>query len=105
MFKPAKFELFVQAIPGVVIKPIAIFQVGQFQLQGGYWRAQLHKLCCHVTLLPGQPALAIGRKNITIIVIPIQCILWEQYLLDDFADSLNFSDLQLIQRYENLDDN
>lgn len=76
--KSSAFEMFPQGIPGIVVKPIAILQPGQIKFQGQYWRAQLHEFSCHATLLPDQPVLAVGRENITLIVIPMHCILLEQ---------------------------
>ncbi|MBF2047151.1 MAG: hypothetical protein IGS54_07280 [Elainella sp. C42_A2020_010] len=100
--KPPTREMFSQGTPATVIKQIAVFAPGRIRWQGRDYPARLHELICHATLRMGQPVLIIGRENITMIVIPMHCILWEQYLTDDFGLFLNDSDVQQIQRYENF---
>jgi hypothetical protein len=102
MFQPSSIEMFSQGILSIVTKPIAVFKPGQIRCQGRYWKAQLHQFSCHITLHEEQPVLVIGRENITMIVIPIQCVLWEQYMMDDFGLYLNASTLKDMQRYENF---
>jgi hypothetical protein len=53
-----------------VIEPISASQRGWVKVKGVFWRAELHPLASETTLLPGQPAVALGRRNNILIVIP-----------------------------------
>lgn len=55
-----------------VIESISMMQIGQVKTQGGVlYRAELHESTGQITLLSGQIAQAIGRRNNILIVVPI----------------------------------
>ena len=96
-------EVFPEGISGVVIKPITLYQPGRVKCQGISWRAKLYEPNCQATLLSGQPVIAIGRENLTYIVIPLHCPL-EQKGANDFhvwPTQLDLANMQLnLQQFE-----
>jgi len=99
LFAAPESKLFAQGIPGIVTLPIAPLQAGRVTIQGQSWRSQLYDLNCQTTLLPQQPILAIGRENITLIVIPLHCLLWDRYI-DEFWSQLTDADIDVMRNYE-----
>lgn len=75
-------------------------QPGRINCQGYDWRAQIHAYSCHTLLLPGQPVLAVGRENLTLLVVPLHCILWDAYLSDEFSLYIGPAEKNEARRYE-----
>ena len=94
-------EMFSEGLSGVVTKPITLYQTGRIKCQGVSWRAQLYQPNCQVTLLIGQPVIAIGRENLTYIVIPLHCPL-EKKDANDFHVWPVQLDLANMQPYINF---
>lgn len=55
---------------GTVEKPITPGSRGRVKAMGSYWFAELYQPEKEIYLLPGEPILVIGIKNITLLVIP-----------------------------------
>ncbi|MGB3294362.1 MAG: hypothetical protein WBB01_15350 [Phormidesmis sp.] len=72
---------------------------GRAVLHGTSWLAQLYEPGYSITLLPDQPASAIGRQGNTLILMPLHCLLWHEYL-EAYSQWLTAADIELIERYE-----
>lgn len=55
---------------GTVENAIASGTRGRVKAMGSYWFAELYQSNGEVQLLPGEPILVVGIKNITLLVIP-----------------------------------
>lgn len=98
-FREIETEMFPKGLPCRVISAIRVLDTGRVKANGNSWLAELYDLNCSTTLLPDQPALAIGRKGNTLIVMPLHCLLWPQYL-EEYSQWLKHSDVELIERHE-----
>lgn len=98
-FRELETEMFPRGLPCRVTKAVRVLDTGRVQANGGSWLAELYDLNCSTTLLLDQPVLAIGRKGNTLIVIPLHCLLWPQYL-EEYGLWLKHSDVELIERHE-----
>ncbi|MEL7226177.1 MAG: hypothetical protein AAGL17_15370 [Cyanobacteria bacterium J06576_12] len=67
--------MFDKAIPCRVTDAVRIMDLGRVKASGYSWRAELYEKQCQTTLLPDQPALAIGRRGNILIIIPRHCLL------------------------------
>lgn len=74
-FRNDSVEMFSQPLSCVVEKSVCPDAMGTVKANGGVlWRAELYFLNCQTTLLSGQPAEIIGRRNNVLIVIPCHCL-------------------------------
>ena len=67
--------MFDKAIPCRVTDAVRILDFGRVKANGYSWCAELCEEHCQTTLLPGQPALAIGRRDNVLIIIPRHCLI------------------------------
>ena len=72
-FRRDHVEIFATPVVCWVTKAIRPDGLGKVKQQGVTWRAELYLPMCQTTLLAGQPALAIGRRNNILIIAPCQC--------------------------------
>lgn len=82
-----------------VTDAIGPYRAGRVKARGSSWRAELFEISCQATLRPAQPALAIGRRNNVLIVIPYHCLLWNQYL-EEYSLWLKATDIEIMDRHE-----
>ena len=92
-------EMFPRGLPCRVTRAVRALDRGRAQFNGSSWFARLYEINCSTTLLPGQPALAVGRQGTTLIIMPLHCLLWPQYL-EVQGPLLTDTDITLINRYE-----
>jgi len=69
---PNKTEYFPVTGIGKVSKTVSTQCIGQVRFQATYWRACLHRAKNCTQILPGQEIKVIGRKGLTLIVIPLE---------------------------------
>lgn len=74
-FREEAVEIFQQAIECYVISDIGVLKKGRVTTNGCSWQAVLCNHACQVTLLPGQPVFAIGRRGLALIVVPYHCLI------------------------------
>ena len=91
--------MFQTGLPCRVTRAVRALDRGRVQFNGNSWFARLYEINCSTTLLPGQPALVVGRQATTLIIMPLHCLLWPQYL-DVQGPWLTDTDIALINRYE-----
>lgn len=59
-----------QAFSTTVTESITAIERGRVHWQASYWFAELYQQTAAVTVLPGQRVRVIGRRGITLLVIP-----------------------------------
>ena len=96
-FEEIEPKMFLKGLPCRVTRTVRALDRGRAALNGTSWLAQLHEPCRSITLLPDQPALAIGHQGNTLIIMPLHCLLWPEYLE---AYSLTAADIELIECHE-----
>lgn len=80
-FREDNIEIFPTPVRCWVIQAIRPDGFGRVKIAGDVpWRAELYLPDCSNTLLAGQPALAIGRRNNILIITPYQSLLWPDVL-------------------------
>ena len=92
-------EMFQTGLPCRVTRAVRVLDRGRVQFNGNSWFARLYETNCSTTLLSGQPALVVGRQATTLIIMPLHCLLWPQYL-EVQGPWLTDTDITLINRYE-----
>lgn len=99
-FEELETEMFSKGVACRVIEDVRALDTGRVKLNGNEWKAQLYELNCITTsLLSGQPALVIGRKGNTLIIMPLHCLLWPQYL-EEQGQWPTGADIELMSRYD-----
>lgn len=98
-FEEIEPEMFSTGLPCRVTNDVRMLDTGRVKANGKSWLAELYDLNCSATLLPGQPALAIGRRGNTLIVMPWHCLLWLQHL-EECGPWLKTTDIELMERHE-----
>mgnify|MGYP001796836439 CR=1 FL=1 len=68
-------EFFPQAQACRVTSPISVLSKGRVIVNGCSWKAELDEQDFQLTLLPDQPAFAIGRRGLVMIVVPDRCLI------------------------------
>jgi membrane-bound ClpP family serine protease len=71
LFLPDRPEIFSTPTQGKVDQTITQNHPGRVECFGSCWAAQLYQADCVTALLPGQVVRVIGRKGITLLVVPI----------------------------------
>lgn len=72
-FLKDSFEAFATPMPCRVTRDISVWNKGRVMANGYSWRAELSLKNADITLLAGQPALALGQRGIALVVIPYHC--------------------------------
>lgn len=92
-------EMFQNGLACRVVEAVRLLDRGRVKFKGIRYPARLYEPNCATTLLPDQEALAIGRKGNTLIIMPLHCILWPQYL-EMQGPWLTNVEIELMERYE-----
>lgn len=82
-----------------VTEEIPILDTGWVMANGREWRAEIYQMNCQTKLLVGQRVDAIGRRGTTLLVIPLHCIIWSQYL-DEYGAELSPDEIEAMDWYE-----
>lgn len=82
-----------------VVEAVPAWDRGRVKFNGTRYPARLYEPNCTATLLPEQPALVIGRKGNTLIIMPLHCLLWFQYL-EVQGSWITNAEIELMERYE-----
>ena len=69
---------------GVVTHKIELMGYGRVNFEGYSWRAKLYARACQASLLPGQPIIVVERIRLTLVVLPMQSIIWHRLLQQSF---------------------
>lgn len=91
--------MFPKGLPCRVIEAVRVLDRGRVKFNGIWFAAHLYEPNCTATLLPDQEALAIGRKGNTLIIMPLHCLLWPQYL-EVQGPWITNAEIALMERYE-----
>ncbi|GAB4386831.1 MAG: hypothetical protein Kow00121_54260 [Elainellaceae cyanobacterium] len=70
MFLPESFDRFSKPVMGTIEKPITQTCRGRVAAIGSIWYASFYSPNCYVSLAPYDPVWVIGRRGITLLVIP-----------------------------------
>jgi hypothetical protein len=68
--EPAPAEIFNYPMPGIIESPVTGFMPGRVVIHGTSWSARLCIPDPRCVLPPGTPVLALGRRGLTLLVIP-----------------------------------
>lgn len=68
---PQSIELFAAPIEGIIERPIALDHPGRVKALGTTWNAHFHPTSDQPTITTGDRVLVIGRRGITLLVIPL----------------------------------
>jgi len=67
----SQVEMFPELQRGTVIQAITLHQNGRVKAMGSYWPAEFYQPNLQEHLLPDQPILIVGIRDITLLVIPL----------------------------------
>lgn len=70
-FEPDTIEFFAQPVIGEVEQTITLYQRGRVKCMASTWFAQFYQLTLQTETLPGTPVKVIGRRGLTLLVVPI----------------------------------
>jgi len=73
MFREESIEKFSTHLECKVLSDIGVMRKGRVFANGCSWAAELNAADFDITLLPGQPVFAIGRRGLTLVVVPYCC--------------------------------
>lgn len=76
---PETEELLPQPLPGKVEQMITPTRPGRVRFQATFWTAEFYYSDCQVAVLPGMSVNVVGRRGITLLVIPIGYVSHSQF--------------------------
>lgn len=86
---------------GFVTRKIELLRPGRVRFQGYSWRAVMPESVYQAPLLSGQPVIVTDRQHLTLTVLPIQSLLWEDYLSQSWQ-LLDRAALELLHQYDGV---